>query len=505
MKTTLRNITSSFIVFLSALSLAAQADTYPASMQSGSIPTVIIDTDNAAPIEDKINYIPGNCHIAVPDGDQWQPTGSAAEPLRLNIRGRGNWSWTYSPKRAYKLKFDSKASVLGMPAHKHFALICYDPYYPTLWLAPAIGMELGRLVGFDWTPRMEPVEVVLNGEYRGIYLLVESMKTGKDRLNITTQPEESTDSDLLPYGWLVEIDNQNDDYQISVPSKNRIGKIRITHKEPELLSDAQRQWLTDEFTHLTELVESPELYPDESWTDHFDLQSLAKYMVVREVLHDVDGYSGSHYLYKDINSEKWCSGPLWDMELWPTDKKAWIADDGHWSLLNYIPFMMKSPLLRQAFIDQWNEFYPDKFNAIYDYIDSFAAIYPAADRANTARWPTETISLDDKISTAKARLKSNSRWIDNNLYWALPTGIESNAVISVDIDYRLSGRTLYLSSNSTIRRIDIVDMRGRVLLSHDAGHCNGELDLSALAPGCYIVAAKVGANSAASHSKICLK
>lgn len=477
------------------------ADTYPASMASGTIPTVYINTEGSAPIESKIDYIPGSLYIATPEGGRWQACGSAEEPISLNIRGRGNWSWYKSPKKAYKIKFDTKTSVLGMPKHKHFALICYDPFYPTLWLAPALGLELGRLINFPWTPLIEPVEVVLNGEYRGIYLLVESMKTGPERLDISTQPENSTDESLLPYGWLVELDNQNDDYQITVPAKNAVGYLRVTHKEPEILSDRQRQWLTDEFTYLTELIEEPGLHPDDKWTDHFDLESLARYIIVREVLHDVDGYSGSQYFYKDIDSEKWHAGPLWDMELWPNDKTAWIADDGAWSMLNWIPQMMQSAELRDAFEREWKLFYPQSFKRIYDYIDSFAGVYLHADLANTLRWPSESISLDDKIAIAKLRLLNNAFWIEEHTPWVPTAAIDTLSADRNDLSISLTSSNITISATSELTQIEVFDIKGIRLISAQPHLPYYQADLSSLPAGLYIVSASTTAKT----KKQCIK
>lgn len=508
----LRKLSITFLAFLlatltgSASEVTAEAlsPAYPPTMASGTIPLVVINTDDNLSIEDKVNYLPGSLYISVPDGGKWEACGTAEKPVRLSIRGRGNWSWWVSPKKAYKIKFNAKTSVLGMPKHKHFALLCYDPFYPTLWLAPAFGLELGRLAEFPWTPSIEPVEVVLNGEYRGIYLLVESLKTGKDRLDITTQPEENTQEELLPYGWLVELDNQNDEFQISIPSQNQAGFMRVTHKEPELLSSAQRKWLTDEFTHLTELIEYPEMFPDDKWTDHFDLESLAKYVIVREVLHDIDGYSGSQYFYKDINSEKWFAGPLWDMELWPHDKTEWISEKGHWSLLNWVPFMMKSYEFRAAFKEEWDKFYPEKFNKIHDYIDSFAGVYQAADLANTKRWPSEKATLDAKIDSAKLRLNNNAMWVDQHTPWMI-----INEAVNPVADYaapaiRLHGKTLVVKSSTTVECVNVYDISGTKVFTVTPASEILSTDLSHLNHGIYIVEAKNANSQERSRTKIIL-
>ena len=391
---------------------------WPHTMASRTIPLMHINTAGYAPILDKINYLQASCHIEVPDSQsRWEAFGSVDEPVELEIRGRGNHTWFNLPKKSYKLKFAKKQSPLGMPKHKHYALICYDPFYTSMWLAPLVGMEVSRLVQPEWVPRMQPVEVVLNGEYRGLYLFVESIKADENRLDITLQEEESEDPATISSGWIVELDNQYDEFQIQIPAQNSKGILRVTHKDPEVLSVMQRDWLIEEFTMLNDLIENPEAHPDDSWTEHFDMPSIARYMVIRELLHDLDGYSGSQYFYRDTGSDKWTAGPMWDLEFWPDPKPAWICDYSRWSLLNWIPFMMKHPALNDAFVQEWDRFYNGNYEQIFDFIDDIAATYREADLANTARWPEEFYTLDDKLAQVRYNLRYNSAWIDAHKMW----------------------------------------------------------------------------------------
>ena len=84
----------------------------------------------------------------------------------MNIRGRGHSSWK-GDKKPYKIKLDEKLSLMGMPKNKHWALLKFWP--PTM-----AGMKLGELMGMAWTPSTKPIEVVLNGDYIGLYLLTET-------------------------------------------------------------------------------------------------------------------------------------------------------------------------------------------------------------------------------------------------------------------------------------------------------------------------------------------
>ncbi len=457
---------------------------WPHTLASRTIPLVHIVTEGRRPILDKINYLDAGLRIEVPDSQsRWEPLGAEGDLVPLEIRGRGNWSWFTSQKKAYKLKFKKKTTVLGMPAHKHFALICYDPFYKTMWLAPWIGMEVGRLVGFPWVPRMTPVEVVLNGEYRGIYLLVESIKIDPNRLDITVQEEESEDLATVSSGWLVELDNQNDEFQISFPANNASGTIRVTYKEPELISEVQLDWLLKEFTYLNALIENPYLFPHDRWTSHFDLDALAKYVVVRELLHDIDGYSGSQYFYRDLNTDKWVAGPLWDMEFWSDKKPGWIANYGRWSHLNWIPHMMKSPLFNETFIQQWDAFYNGRFREIFDFIDSIPPIYDAADRANAMRWPDEGAPIEEKLDMARSNFEYNSEWIEANKLWQIIVGVDAPEADMTELSQLRAisdGRTLHVSTPEDATQITIHSPQGTMLLSRrvQAGEC--EIDLAGI-------------------------
>lgn len=461
---------------------------------SYTIPLIKIETKDHKEIEDKETYIDGELFLDIPDGEEWKDFGESLEGSKIQIKGRGNFTWYKTDKKSYKIKFDKKTSLLGMPESKHFAIISYDSFYPTLWVAPYVGMEIARLIEPGWTPRMQPVEVILNQEYKGIYLFVETIRSEKTRLNIKTQEDNNENEESLPYGWIVELDNQDDDCQIQIPSKNRIELLRVTYKEPEELSEVQKEWLSNEFIKLTGLIENPLEFTDDQWINHFDLESIARYMIVREVLHDIDGYSGSQYYFKDQGNEKWVAGPFWDMELWPHEKPGWIVDNGEWSLLNWIPFMMQSPELRTTFLTIWDEFYQDKFSEIYDIIDNLK-IYQQADEVNNIRWPKEDVSLDYKLEMAKARLTFNADWIDKNKEWEITE--ESNGIDVVHADKYFSvsiySGGIYLTSYSNeIENIQVYDMEGKLMINEKLVYANSKfLDSSHLTNGLFIILVKL--------------
>lgn len=365
---------------------------------SGKLPVMYINTENGDSILDKENYLDAGLWIDIPENcpDKDFALASEADPVSLKIRGRGNATWLY-PKKPYKLKFTKKTKVLGMPKHKHFALLA--TYGNMLGWAGAVGgMELARLAGLSWTPHAQPVELVLNGTYEGLYWLFESIKIDENRLDIYEQPEENTDPSTIPYGWLVEIDNYDDEYQVKIPENPAKGHtMRVTHKSPVVLSDMQRQWLIDEFTSMCQTI-----YGDsataEGWTDYIEPNSLVQYYIVCEVMTDLDGFNGSLYMYRDIEGDtRWHFGPMWDCNLAVNnDAPYWVMDNlPNWSRWKLMPGIRNTAAFREVFMEQWPKFYPEQYNKFSSYLHD---LYSKVDRADYITWQRWGESYSERSS-----------------------------------------------------------------------------------------------------------
>ena len=115
-----------------------------------------------------------------------------------------------------------------------------------------LGYELSRRMKLAWTPACRPLEVVLNGDYIGLYFLTENIRVDADRVNITEQNDNS-DEDVTG-GWLVEVDNYNTDPHISVTMSDKNQDMWITYKSPELLSANQESYLQQQFNAIRDAV-----------------------------------------------------------------------------------------------------------------------------------------------------------------------------------------------------------------------------------------------------------
>lgn len=109
-------------------------------------------------------------------------------------------------KKSYKIEFAKKQSMLGMPKDKDWALIAN--HYDKSLMRNFIAYRLSSALGAYYAPRCEFVELYLNGEYLGVYLLTETIKVSKNRVNI---PKDDN-------SYIVEFDAKyRDDEQVFFP------------------------------------------------------------------------------------------------------------------------------------------------------------------------------------------------------------------------------------------------------------------------------------------------
>lgn len=379
-----------------------------ANAQTGTLPVMYIETLNHQPITSKTVYIPGTYFLV----DNQNPDfniGSAESPMSLEIRGRGHSSWR-GVKKPYKIKLAEKTPLLGMNKHKHWALLRF--YEPTV-----AGMQLGNIMGMDWTPSTRPVEVVLNGDYLGLYLLAETNRIDKNRLNMFEQPNWNEDENTIPYGWLVEVDNYYETNQISI-RENDSWNLRLTYHSPDSLSTAQRQWLVGEFQDINAAIYDKDKN-NSTWEQMIDVDAMARYFIIQEVLDNSDGFHGSFFLHKDRKDDaRWIAGPLWDLSCNQREKtdytfrmKTSYGFTPHW-----IGELIQDTDFCNAVKDAWEEFYPREVQPLMDYIDEHLLLCSDSFEQEKVQWNfTNQDPLEVRVDRLKSALLANIEWFNNNL------------------------------------------------------------------------------------------
>ena len=400
------------VLFLSTLLLCLVNLTYAVS-PSGSLPVLYIQTENKKPITSKEDYLNATYYLDAKGIAGYENIGSATAPLNMEIKGRGNYSWTGFDKKPYRIKLADKQQLLGMNKSKHFTLLAHadDSKDKKGYLRNAVGFELSKLIGMTYTPEAKPLEVVLNDDYIGLYFLTEHIRVDKDRVNIVEQEDEETDASAITGGWLVEIDNYDTDPHITIKEGGKT-TMWITYKTPEVLSYQQEQYLTQQIKMLDNLIYGDK-NSSELW-NYLDMDALAKFYIVQEITDNYESFHGSCYLHKDMGSNaKWHFGPVWDFgSSFNRDKSQYMYQGDVWHN-HWIPEICKFPAFMKRVKEIWNDFYNGDFKNIYTFIDNHEKQIKSAVTKDGQRWTQYKMSdFAGCIDKTTERLRKNAEWLN---------------------------------------------------------------------------------------------
>lgn len=425
---------------------------------SRTVPLIHINTQNAVTIADKENYIDGTFWLDNCDIEGYQSIGSESAPLTIQIKGRGNWTWMNMYKKPYKLKFAQKVSPMGLDNSKHFILLPNAVDWSG-YLRNETGFELSRQLGMPYTTRQLPVEVILNDEYIGLYFLCEKIRVESGRVDIMEQNDNETNPDNVSGGWLLEL--AYDEPPVIAQYENNDssnGWISFISQSPEIISQIQRDYIYD-FIYKGDSCIYVTDKQDCGWEQYFDINSLARFYVIHEVMENVEAFSGSLFMYKDFGeNEKLQFGPVWDFD---NSLNPVYHIYGNNFIFNYnTPFqfiwikeLLKFPHFQQVIRQVWKEFkYNNVLDKIYEHANEWRQLLVDVEYNDKMRWRTYGSNHSENSPTEYLNLISRKvAWL--NEQWGVPEG-DVNCDFSVNAadvtaiyNYILNGDETYKNTS----------------------------------------------------------
>lgn len=380
-------------------------------LPSGTLPVLYINTIDETPINQRETYIQANAWLDAGMSEEYESLGSQSSLLSLGIRGRGNSSWWSFEKKPYKLKFDESIEFMGFKSNKHWALLHWLGS-TTAYFREPLGYEAARRLGEVWVPSVDAIELVLNGDYRGLYFLSETVRVHKNRVNIPKQPDLADDPDLIKSGWLVEVDNYVSENQ-SILKEIDGREVRLTFHQPEILSADQQEYIESEFNDIISRIYN---YEANDWLDVIDGESMARYYIVTEILQNKDGMNGSFYWHKSSDS-KWIAGPLWDLSysLESPAKDTYLHSLPSSSAPKFIQKMLVNPSFREIIKQVWTPFYESGIDWIDEVTDEWIDKISIASERDKERWTFGSNNIYNRGKEAASILKSNVKWFNDYL------------------------------------------------------------------------------------------
>ena len=233
------------------------------------------------------------------------------------------------PKKQYGIELrdaagvDIDASLLNMPAEEDWVL--FAPYNDKSLMRDVLAYKLGRDMD-RYAPRTRFCELVLNGKYQGIYVLMEKIKRNVNRVAINNlNPGEIAGNDLTG-GYIIKIDKFTGGsgdgwFSAFLPPNNGKGQpIYFQYEFPEAgeIAAEQRNYI-QKFVGQFESALAGDFFEDpaQGYARYIDVNSFIDFLIMQEVTKNVDGYRLSTFLHKQRDSDggKLVMGPLWDFNL----------------------------------------------------------------------------------------------------------------------------------------------------------------------------------------------
>lgn len=238
------------------------------------------------------------------------PTDSATVETRTEIRLRGHSSRQFE-KKPYRLNFvdengeDRDLEVMGMGAHSDWAL--YGPYLDKSLVRNYMWYNLSGEI-MEWAPNVRYCEVILNGEYQGLYLMMETITNGNDcRLNLNDDAYgTSVTGYLLREDRTTEedIDGIRDPYSYLERMMTITGDISIRYPKRAGLTEELREQIELDFAGFEKSLYSYDHDTDDyGYWNWIDEQNFIDYYIINEFTMNMDAGLYSTYIYKDMSGK----------------------------------------------------------------------------------------------------------------------------------------------------------------------------------------------------------
>ena len=366
------------------------------------------------------------------------PSDEAALVTETEIRVRGHSSRLFE-KSPYQLKFvdekgeDAPAEVMGMSAHNEWVL--YGPYLDKSLVRNYMWYNISGEI-MEWAPNVRYCEVILNGEYRGLYLMIETISDGEDcRLNLS-----DSEQNMKIAGYLLRGDRTTEEDLESIRDIYSYLERMLTLRTDILIRYPKRANLTEEMRREIELDYAEfekALYSYDYDTDEYgywnyiDVNNFVDYFLINEFSINADAGRYSTYLYKDMTGKYKLA--VWDFnnacDNYPADPLPpyGLEMNSHtWYFM-----LCKSEDFVERVMKRYEELRSTVFSEDYlmNYIDETLEFLGPAMERNNQRWneaitqwePLSPVSRnvyssEEAVQQLKEWLRERGDWLDENIH-----------------------------------------------------------------------------------------
>ncbi len=446
--------------FLFNVEMVGQSTPF-AEFEESNLPLVFINTDGKPiPNEPKIMARMGIIYHGVGQTHRLdEPFNDYDGVVGIELRGSSSRSWK---KKQYGFETreengeNKNISLMGLPAENDWILNA--PYIDKSFLRNVLSYDLARRMG-HYASRTRYCELFLNGEYMGIYILMEKIKRDKNRVNIARLDSADIEGDDLTGGYIIKIDKWgNDGFESKyLPLNGTNRKILYQYHYPadDVILPVQKAYIKNHILAFEDMMFSDDFAdPETGYPAWIDVDSFVDFFIINELNKNVDGYRLSTFIHKDKDSKdgRLKMGPIWDFNLafglanyydgedtdgWMLDEQSFGQDirdrNDPWQIPFWWARLFQEPAFNHRIKQRWVALRGNVLdvNRIHAFIDAVAdtldeakdrnfAIWTGPGEPGEGFWPVPGIfytfrTYQDEIDYLKSWISDRIAWMDENI------------------------------------------------------------------------------------------
>ena len=498
----------------------ASVFTQDVELESSDIPIFIVTTNGEEiPNEPKINV-----HLGIIDnGDSrnyiTDPFNGYDGKVGIEIRGNGTADLdkvSYLFETREEDGSNNNVDLLGLPKENDWIL--YAPWIDKTLIRNILTYDLANRMGM-YSSRTRFVELIIDDEYIGVFVLLEKIKRDKNRVAVTKFDEENNDPSSG--GYIVRIDSwfhhtkgwTSDTYQVD--GNDRAVNFQYVYPKYDNITDAQKEYVSSfvhDFEHTLNDAQPP--FISEAIKDKIDINSFIDFFIIQELSKNPDGYRLSTYFSREAGG-KITMGPMWDHNYcygnynpyenvfikWEYDNSWWQFNDAQ------IPFWWDKLMQDSFYVSTLNERWSALRNngtincdAFSTRIDEWAAEVYEAQGRNFVRWPVLGVNSTfdwNAGPTYEDELEYLKNWLCNRIEWLdyqLPEmerkfDLKDFEVHPNPADFECTVE--FFAPEEGIYTLHIYDIQGRLVLSKQfsliEGYNQMTFEIAELSSGIYLL------------------
>ncbi len=500
--------------------------TLPVTYDQSNLPIIMIDTYGVNIVDDpRIN-----AHMGIINNNE--SVNYITDPYNdydgdITIELRGNSS-QYNEKKPYRIETvdtlgeNNNVALLGMPEENDWVL--YAPYQDKTLIRNVLAYKLSNDIG-RYASRTRHCELYINGDYKGIYVLMEKIKRDDNRVNISKlQPDEISGDDvsggyILKFDWPWTGDNLG-----GFESENDGMIYNYHYPKPSDIVPEQESYIL-EYIHSFEDIMLSSNYTDleTGYPSIVNVNSFVDFILLQELSKNVDAYRLSTYIYKDKDSidNRLTAGPIWDFnhgfgncdygETWISE--GWLLDynpEGGDQMSFWWELFWADDNFKSQVADRYSQLRSNTFSDsyIHSIIDSVENELEESIERNFNRWPIlgqyvwpnyyVFDTYDEEINYLKSWISNRLDWMDNQILLSNDLKNMSNTyALGVNYPNPFNPTTSIPFSvyKGTEVYLSVYDLNGRLIESLlnervDAGNHTYEWNASEYHSGLYFIKMK---------------